>query len=92
MGKLSEFKSQENLKSQDGKKENLTEKDVMDKYNMYKDMSSDQLNSELFKEVAKQKQAGTFDYNKLENMLESLKGSLSNENYQNMKRILESLK
>ena len=55
-------------------------------------MSSEQLNHELFKEVTRQKQNGTFDYKKLESMLEGLKGSLSEENYQNMKRILEGLK
>ena len=55
-------------------------------------MSWSHLNKELFKEVAKQKQAGTFDYARLEGMLESLRGSLTEENYQNMKRILESLK
>ena len=64
----------------------------MDKYNEYKDLSASQLNDELFKEVAKQKQDGSFNYAQLENMVESLKGSLSPENYQNMKRILESLK
>lgn len=91
MGRLSDFKSNDQEKKEQTK-QNVTEKDVMDRYNMYKDMSSSQLNGELFKEVARQKQAGTFDYAKLENMLESLRGSLTDENYQNMKRILESLK
>ncbi len=74
------------------KNSKLSEQDVMNKYNQYKDLSQEQLNKELFKEVARQKQAGTFDYSKLEGMLESLKGSLSTEDYMNMKRILESLK
>ena len=94
MGRLSDFKPNENSQKDDvkSKKESITEKDVMDKYNQYKDMSSSQLNNELFKEVAKQKQAGTFDYARLEGMLESLRGSLTEENYQNMKRILETLR
>lgn len=91
MGRLSDFKSNGQEKKEQTK-QNVTEKDVMDRYNMYKDMSSSQLNGELFKEVARQKQAGTFDYARLEGMLESLRGSLTEENYQNMKRILESLK
>ncbi len=88
--KLSDFKGQE-TKAQKPQN-NITEDDIMEKYNSYKDLSSDQLNQELFKEVAKQKQNGSFDYQKLENMVEGLKGSLSPENYQNVKRILESLK
>lgn len=79
-------------KTQNENKKNISEKDIMDKYNEYKDLSASQLNDELFKEVAKQKQDGSFNYAQLENMVESLKGSLSPENYQNMKRILESLK
>ena len=72
--------------------EKVTEKDIMDKYNQYKDLSSDQLSQELFKEVSRQKANGTFDNQRLESMLDSIKGSLSEENYQNMKRILETLR
>ena len=89
--KLSSYK-QNDGKSTECDNKNVTEKEIIDKYNEYKDMSSEQLNHELFKEVTRQKQNGTFDYKKLESMLEGLKGSLSEENYQNMKRILEGLK
>ncbi len=96
MGRLSDFKTHEHSQTENeqnrGEKDNITEKDVIEKYNFYKDMSSAELNGELLKEVTKQKQAGTFDYTRLESMIESLRGSLSEENYQNMKRILESLK
>ena len=87
--KLSDFSRNENIKEP---QKNITDKDIVYKYNQYKDLSSDQLSQELFREVSKQKANGTFNYNQLENMLESLKGSLSEENYQNMRRILESLK
>ena len=87
--KLSDFSHSEKPKEE---KKNITEEDIMKKYNQYKDLPQDQLSQELFKEVSKQKANGTFNYNQLENMLESLRGSLSDENYQNMKRILESLK
>lgn len=86
--RLSDFNNNKTEKVE----ENVTEKDIMDKYNQYKDLSSDQLSQELFKEVARQKANGTFDYQRLESMLDSIKGSLSEENYQNMKRILESLR
>lgn len=86
--RLSDFNNNKTEKVE----ENVTEKNIMDKYNQYKDLSSDQLSQELFKEVSRQKANGTFDYQRLESMLDSIKGSLSEENYQNMKRILESLR
>lgn len=73
------------------KQSNITEQDILNKYNEYKDLPSEQLNQELFKEVSRQKMNGTFDYQKLKSMLEGLRGSLSEENYQNMLKILESL-
>lgn len=86
--KLSDY----NRNDDNREKKNVTEKDIMDKYNQYKDLSNDQLSQELFKEVSLQKANGTFNYRQLEGMLESLRSSLSEENYNNMKRILESLK
>ena len=86
--RLSDFNNNKTEKVE----ENVTEKDIMDKYNQYKDLSSDQLSQELFKEVSRQKANGIFDYQRLESMLDSIKGSLSDENYQNMKRILETLR
>lgn len=69
-----------------------TEQDLMNLYNKYKDMDAGSLNSTLLSEVARQKSNGTFDYQKLESMLEGMKDALGETNYQNMKRILESLK
>lgn len=86
MGRLSEFKSNGN------KNENVTEKDLKEKYNMYKDMDNSQLSDELMKEVGRQKMAGTFDYDRLERMVEGLRGGLPEENYRNIKKILEGLK
>lgn len=94
--RLSDYKS--NVQD-DGKnrqtnsyKETLSEQDIMSKYNQYKDLSSSELSQELFKEVNRQKAEGTFSYSKLENMLDGMRAGLGEENYQNMKRILESLK
>ena len=55
-------------------------------------MSQKDLSEELFKEVSRQKSKGTFNYNALSSMVENLRPSLTQEQYQNMKRILESLK
>lgn len=89
MTKISEF----NINNKDfNKTKNVTEEEIYQKYNQYKDLSQNELNSELLKEVTRQKANGTFDYKKLENMLESIKDMIGFENYQNMKKILESLK
>ena len=93
MAKLSDFyKSQDNSSNEKQSQSKVNESQIKDKFNTYKDMSSEQLNSELFKEVARQKSQGTFDYAGLERMVQSLQGSLSAEQYNNIKRLLESLK
>lgn len=86
MAKLSEFefKQENNNKSQ--------EKLLRDKYDEFKGMNKEELNSKLFEEVSRQKQNGTFDFQSLSNMVESLRGSLPEGDYNNLKRILESLR
>lgn len=86
MAKLSEFefKQESNNKSQ--------EKLLRDKYDEFKGMNKEELNSKLFEEVSRQKQNGTFDFQSLSNMVESLRGSLPEGDYNNLKRILESLR
>ncbi len=81
MGRLSDFSN-----------DKVSEADIKDKYNTYKDMSKPQLEQTLFEEVAKQKRNGTFDYETLSKMVESLRGSLPENDYNNIKRILENLK
>ena len=95
MGNLSDFKNF--TKEQTGSnlnynKKSVSEEDLRKKYNQYKDMDNSQLSNELIKEVGRQKMAGTFDYDRLESMVEGLRGSLPEENYRNIKRILEGLK
>lgn len=92
MTKISEFHSINKNFDNSNNSKNITEEEIYQKYNQYKDLSQNELNSELFKEVTRQKANGTFDYKKLENMLESIKDMIGFENYQNMKKILESLK
>lgn len=61
-------------------------------YNHYKGMSEDELVSELFKYVSKEKENGTFDYDALCNMLEKISPFLSDEQKLKMKQIMENLK
>ena len=86
MARFSQFKSQTKVNNSVG------EEEIKDKYNSYKDMSKEELNDALFKEVAKQKSAGTFDYDRLESMVGSLQGVLPAKDYENIQRMLESLK
>ena len=90
MGKLSDFNQGQTENREN--KTSPTEEDIMAKYNQYKDLSSDQLSQELFRETSRQKQNGTFNFSQLSSMVDSLKGSLPDEQYQNMKRLLDSLK
>ena len=89
MGKLSQF---DYTKRQDKRAETVSEEDIAKKYNSLKDMPKDQLERQLFDEVAKQKREGTFDYEQLESLVEGLKNGLSEQDYQNVKRMLSLLK
>lgn len=87
--KLSEFK---NEKQNSQKTSTKSDADLMDKYNELKDLSHDDLSKKLIDEVARQKQNGTFNYNQILQTMEGLKGFMPQENYENMKRILDTLK
>ena len=86
MARLSEFEFNEN------KKDYSNEEILRNKYDEFKGMGREELNNKLFEEVARQKQNGTFDYDALSKMIETLRGSLPENDYNNLKRILESLK
>ena len=83
---MSEFEFNEN------KKDYSNEEILRNKYDEFKGMDREELNNKLFEEVARQKQNGTFDYDALSKMIETLRGSLPENDYNNLKRILESLK
>ena len=83
--KLSQF-------SGDKKQKVVTENDLKHTYEKFKDMSQTELFDSLMQQVAVQKEKGTFDYKKLEEMVNSLQSSLPKENFENIKRILERLK
>ena len=89
MPKLSDFKNCNNNCKNESK---VDEKTLNDIYSKYKDFSQDDLFSTLMNEVAKQKENGTFDYVALENMVNSLEGTMPKENFENIKRILNRLK
>lgn len=88
MAKLSDYKVENNIESKD----ELINESLEEKYNKYKDFSQEDINKEIFKEVEKQKQNGTFDYNQIDSIIESLKPSLTTEQYQNMRKIMDEIK
>ena len=82
MAKLSEFEFNDNQ----------NERELKNRFDLFKNMSKDQLENELVKEVARQKGNGSFDFEGLSNMVESLRGVLPENQFNNIKRILENLK
>lgn len=86
MARFSQFNSQKQ------NEKNVREEDIRQKFDTYKDMSKSQLSQTLLEEVAKQKAEGSFDYQRLESMVDSLQGMLPWQDYQNIRRLLESLK
>lgn len=73
-------------------KKNVSEKELKEKFNEYKDMNSADLHSTLLCEVAKQKSVGSFDYDSLRSMVDSLAGVLPAGDYEKVVKLLESLK
>lgn len=66
--------------------------DLMTKYNQLKGLSQDELSKRLLDEVARQKKEGTFNYLQLKSMLDGIKDMLPSDTFQNIQRILETLK
>lgn len=69
-----------------------TEKDLKNNYDQLKDCSADELMQKLFQEVKMQKDRGIFDYDGLKNTIEQAKIYLPEQTYENILRIVESLK
>lgn len=74
------------------KKQKDEEKQIENEFNELKNCSSDQLMEKLAQEVKKQKLNGQFDYEALKNSIEQIKIYLPTQTYENMLRIIESLK
>lgn len=68
------------------------EQDVKARYDELKNLDRDSLQAKLNEEVADQKANGTFNYELLQSSLESMRSFLPPENYQNLQRLLESIK
>ncbi len=65
---------------------------IQQTYDQLKNLDASSLQARLAEEVAQQKANGTFNYSLLQSSLESMKAFLPPENYENLKRLLESIK
>lgn len=86
---LSEF-SEENVEEK--KEENFKESDLKEAYEKYKDMPEDELLKTLFTEVDKQKQNGTFNFENLKSLVESMAPMLTSEQLNNINILLEKMR
>lgn len=84
--KLSEMKKEEPKISSSQKKT------IEESYDELKDCSSEELMSRLAKEIQGQKDRGTFDYEALLASIEQIKAYLPKQTYENMIRIIDSLR
>lgn len=84
---FSSFTKQTPLKNQE-----KTTDDIVKEYNKLKDLGSDELTTMLFNEVNKQKSDGTFNYESLIASIESIKEMIPQNTYENLKKLVESLK
>lgn len=67
-------------------------KKVEELYDEYKDKSEDELMQELFKNVQKQKNEGSFNYDSLKTMIDKISPFLNVEQKLKIKDLLEKLK
>lgn len=85
---LSDF-SEEELESD---KEEITEKDLKEAYDKYKDLPEDELLKELYKEIDRQKKNGSFDIENLKFLVNSMAPMLTPEQLNNINALLERIK
>lgn len=92
--KLSEMqnKDTQNLGNNSSQSKATRQKSVNDAYEELKNCSADDLMARLAKEIQQQKSTGVFDYDGLRASLEQIKIYLPNATYENMIRIIDSLK
>ena len=67
-------------------------KTINEAYEELKGCSSEELMARLSKEISGQKLNGTFDYESLRQSIEKIKTYLPTQTYENMIRIIESLR
>lgn len=94
--KFSEFAQQNNNINNNSDNSQKTQKDfsenVENLYDKYKNFTQDELLQELAKNVANQKQNGTFDFDSISKSINAILPYLSEEQRQNILSLLSTLK
>ena len=85
-------KNTENLQKNNQNKQNFdVDQDLKNKMNAYQNMTDMQLQSELFKEVNRQKQNGTFSLQRIEEVKNKLLPMLTEEQRQKLESLIKML-
>ena len=94
--KFSEFAKQNNNINNNSnntqKTQNEFSENVENLYDKYKNFTQDELMQELAKNVAKQKQNGTFDFDSISQSINAILPYLSEEQRQNIMTLLSTIK
>lgn len=85
-----DFCSQQEKKC--AKTQNFNNVDVEEVFNKYKDLEQDQLIKELYKNIEKQKNDGTYNYEKICEMVEKMTPFLSKEQALKIRQLLKEIK
>lgn len=80
------------MKKCEQKTENSQKKTIQENFDAIKDCSADELMKKLAQEIQGQKDNGTFDYEALVGTIDKIKTYLPKQTYENMIRIIDSLK
>ena len=81
-----------NQKTQQEKTPEAPQKKLEDVINEISQKPQSEIKQQLFEEVAKQKQNGTFDATRLERMVNNLNGLLTEEQKKNIKELINQIK
>ena len=94
--KFSEFAKQNNNQDSTQKTDEKTQKNFSENienlYDKYKNLTQEELMQELAKNVAKQKQNGTFDFDNISQSINAILPYLSEEQKQNIMSLLSVIK
>ncbi len=92
MKSLSDFGDEKIEKEKTSINQNFDEEEIKSVYEKYKDLPEDELLKTLFIEVENQKSKGTFNYENLASLVNSMAPMLSKEQLSNINALLEKIK
>lgn len=95
---LSDFSKNFDYETNENKQKEFVNLDQSDKdllknrYNELKNKSHDELTDELYKEVERQKENGTFDFDTLRKSVNAISSFISPEQLENINQLLDNIK